>query len=90
MDMFVQANPVLFAKGHVHYFDKIKKDRLWEETGRRVGRSGRDVKLWFESQRPRYGKLTRDQAKSGSGRKFQKTERTKWVLKNFASWKGTL
>ena len=61
----VQAHSVLFAKEHVHYFDKIKKDRLWEDIGRRVGRSGQDVKRWFESQRTRYGKLTRDQAKSG-------------------------
>ena len=73
---FIKAHPVLFAKEHVHYFDKVK-DRLWEEIGRRVGRSGQDVKRWFESQRTRYGKLTRDQAKSGSGRKFQRTERTK-------------
>ena len=36
---FVQANPVLFAKELVHYFDKVKKDRLWEEIGSRVGRS---------------------------------------------------
>ena len=68
---FVQAHSVLFAKEYVHYFDKVKKDRLREEIGRRVGRSGQDVKRWFES------KLTRDQAKSGSGRKFQRTERTK-------------
>ena len=85
---FVQANPVLFAKEHVHYFDKIKKDRLWEEIGSRVGRSGQDVKRWFQSQRTRYGKLTREQAKSGSGRKFQRTERTKWILKNFTFPEG--
>ena len=82
------AHTVLLAKEHVHYFDKVKKDRLSEEIGRHVGRSGQDVKRWFESQRTRYGKLTRDQAKSGSGRKFQKTERTKWVLKNFAFLEG--
>ena len=74
MVQFVQAHGVLFSKEHVHYFDKNKKDRLWEEIGRCVGRSGQDVKRWFESQRTRYGKLTRDQAKLGSGRKFQMTE----------------
>ena len=50
---FIRAHPVLFAKEHVHYFDKVKKDRLWEEIGRHVGRSGQDVKRWFESQRTR-------------------------------------
>ena len=62
---FVQANPVLFAKEHVHYFHKVKKDRLWEEIGSCVGRSGQDVKRWFDSQLTRCGKLIRDQAKSG-------------------------
>ena len=32
---FIQAHPVLFAKEQVHYFDKKKKDRLWEEIRRR-------------------------------------------------------
>ena len=71
---FVQANTVFYAKEHVHHIDKAKKDRLWKEIGRRVGRSGQYVKHWFQSQRTRYGKLTRDQAKSGSDRKFQTTE----------------
>ena len=45
MDMleFIQAHTVLFTKKHVHYFDKVKKDRLWDEIGRRVGRTGHDV-----------------------------------------------
>ena len=71
---FVKANTVLYAKEHVHYIDKIKKDRLWEEIGRRVGRTGQDVKRWFQSQRTRYGKLTGDMKKSGSGKNFQMTE----------------
>ena len=58
---------MLVAKEHVHYFDKVK-DRLWEEIGTCVGRSGQDVRCWFDSQRTRYDKLTRDQPKSGSGR----------------------
>ena len=76
---FIQAHTVLFAKEHVHYFDKVKQDRLWEEMGRCLGKSGQDVKRWFESQRTRYSKLTRDQNKSGTGKKFQQTR----VLKNF-------
>ena len=28
---FVQAHTVLYAKEHVHYVDKTKKDKLWEE-----------------------------------------------------------
>ena len=50
---FVQAHTVLYAKEHVHFIDKALKDRLWEEIGERVGRSGQDVKRWFQSQRTR-------------------------------------
>ena len=63
---FVKANPVLYAKEHVHYVDKAKKDALWDKIGEQVGRSGQDVKR-FQSQRTKYGKLTSDLNKSGSG-----------------------
>ena len=66
---FVQAHTVLFAKEHVLYIDKIKKDRLWEEIGRRVGRSGQDVKCWFQSQRNASSLETRQsQAQAGTSR----------------------
>ena len=41
---FVKAHTVLYAEEHVHFIDKALKDRLWEEIGERVGRSGQDVK----------------------------------------------
>ena len=50
---FVQAYTVLYAKEHVHYIHKAKKDRLWEEIGSCVGRSGQDEKCLFQSQRTR-------------------------------------
>ena len=34
---FVQAHTGLYAKEHVHYIDKNKKDRLWEEIARQDG-----------------------------------------------------
>ena len=71
---FVKAHTALYAKEHVHFVDKAKKDRLFEEIGERVGRSGQDIKCWFQTQRSRYGKLTSDLKKSGSGKKFQMTE----------------
>ena len=67
----------------IHYVDKAKKDSLWEEIGEQIGRSGLDVKRWFQTQCTRYGKLTSDLNKSGSGKNFQMTERTKWVLTHF-------
>ena len=30
---FVKANPVLYAKEHVHFVDKTKKDRLGTDRG---------------------------------------------------------
>ena len=71
---FVQAHTVLYAKEHVHYIDRNKKDALWDEVGERVGRSGQDVKHWFQTQRTRYGKVTSNLKKSGSGKNFQMTE----------------
>ena len=58
---FVKANTVLYAKEHVHYIDKVKKDRLWEEIGRRVGMTGQYVKRWFQSQHTRYSKVNGEQ-----------------------------
>ena len=38
---FVQAHTVLYAKEHVHFVDKAKNDRLWDEIGERVGGQGK-------------------------------------------------
>ena len=39
---FLKTHTVLYANEHVHFVDKAKKDRLWEEIGEWVGRSGQD------------------------------------------------
>lgn len=80
---FVKDHPQLYAKEHMHYVDKARKDALWREVGQLVGRSGDDCRRWFTTQRTRYGKLTAEASKSGSGKKYQLTERTKWVLREF-------
>ena len=36
---FVKEHAELYTKEYVHYVDKAKKDRLWEEIGRQIGRS---------------------------------------------------
>ena len=64
---FVKQHPELYAKEHVHYVDKNKKDTLWEKIGEEIGRSGQDVRHWFQSQHTRYGKLMADMRNSGSG-----------------------
>ena len=48
---FVKANPVLNAREHVYFVEKAKKDALLEKIGEQLGRSGQDVKHWFQSQR---------------------------------------
>ena len=82
---FVKDHPELYAKEHMHYVDKSRKDGLWRDVGKLVGRSGDDCRRWFTTQRTRYGKLTAAGCKSGSGtaKKYQMTERTKWVLREF-------
>ena len=80
---FVNKHPELYAKEHVHYVDKAKKDAMWGEIGRRLETSGQDVRRWFQSQHMRYSKLTADMRKSGTSKHFQMTERAKWVLHHF-------
>ena len=65
--------------------DKGKKDALWYQIGEKIRRTGPDVRQWFQTQWTRYGKLTADMRKSGSGtsKKFMMTERAKWVLHHF-------
>ena len=78
---FVKEHPELYAKEHVHYVDKGKKDSLWDEIGKQIGRTGPDVSRWFQTQCTKYGKLTAELHKSGSGtgKKFQMTERASCV-----------
>ena len=76
-----------YPKEHVHYVDKDKKDALWDKIWERIGRTGPDMRCWFQSQCIRYYKLTADMCKTGSdagkSRNIQMTERAKWVPREF-------
>ena len=65
---FVKDHPELYAKEHVHYVKKDHKDALREQFGKYIGRSGTYVHHWFLSQHNRYGKLTANMHKSGTGK----------------------
>ena len=34
---FVKSHPVLYAKEHVHYVYRAKKDALWDQIGQQAG-----------------------------------------------------
>ena len=86
----MKEHPELYAKENVHYVDKGRKDSLWTQIGDQIDRTGPDVQRWFQTQRTRYGKLTADLRKSGSGtgKKFQMTGRATWCLQHFKFLEG--
>ena len=73
---FVKEHPELYDKEHALYHDRQKKEALWAEISAELKLQPFDVRRWFESQRTRYGKLTKLQ--SGQAPR-EMTKRQSWV-----------
>ena len=56
---FVEEHPELYNKQHGHFHDRQRKEAFWAEISAELKLQPFDVRRWFESQRTRYGKLSK-------------------------------
>ena len=73
---FVKEHPELYDKEHGRFHDRHRKEALWTEISGELKLQPFDVRRWFESQRTRYGKLSKLQ--SGQAPR-EMTKRQSWV-----------
>ena len=73
---FVKEHPELYNKEHARFHDRQKKEAFWAEISAELKLQPFDVRRWFESQRTRYGKLSKLQ--SGQAPR-EMTDRQSWV-----------
>ena len=59
---FVKDHPELYGKENARFHDGHRKEALWSEIAEKLNLRSIDVKRWFESQRTRYGKLSKQQS----------------------------
>ena len=78
---FVKQHEEHYDKTNNSFKDKQKKKGLWEQLASTRNLPIKTVKKWFETQRTRYGKLT----KTKSGQAAEKsTERQTWLKDSFS------
>ena len=73
---FVKLHPELYDKEHPRFHDRTRREVLWAEISAELKLQPFDVRRWFESQRTRYGKLSKLQ--SGQAPR-EMTKRQSWV-----------
>ena len=73
---FVKEHPELYDKEHGRFHDRHRKATLWADISAELKLQPFDVRRWFESQRTRYGKLSKLQ--SGQAPR-EMTKRQSWV-----------
>ena len=73
---FVKQHPELYDKEHPRFHDRNRREALWAEISAELKLQPFDVRHWFESQRMRYGKLSKLQ--SGQAPR-EMTKRQSWV-----------
>ena len=77
----VREHEFLYNKKKTDYKNKDKKDRLWEEKAKEMGRDPDEINAWFESMRTRFGRLLKK--KSSDGAKTD-TDREAYIRMKFA------
>ena len=73
---FVKLHPELYDKEHPRFHDRTRREALCAEISAELKLQPFDVRCWFESQRTRYGKLSKLQ--SGQAPR-EMTKRQSWV-----------
>ena len=73
---FVKQHPELYDKEHPRFHDRTRREALWAEISAELKLQPFDVRPWFDSQRTRYGKLSKLQ--SGQAPR-EMTKRQSWV-----------
>ena len=76
--------PELYDKEHARFHDRHRKEALWAEISAELKLQPFDVRRWFESQRTRYGKLSKLQ--SGQAPR-EMTKRQSWVFQQMGFFK---
>ena len=56
---FVKQHPELYDKEHPRFHDRTRRETVWAEIAAELHLQPFDVRRWFESQRTRYGKLSK-------------------------------
>ena len=59
---FVKEHPELCDKEHGRFHDRQRKEALWADISAELKLQPFDVRRWFESQRTRYGQLSKQQS----------------------------
>ncbi|VDI06290.1 Hypothetical predicted protein [Mytilus galloprovincialis] len=80
MVKWMEAHPILYNKKMTTYKDTGKKEKMWLDKAKELGKFVLVLKTWYSSMRTRYGRLKK--TKSGDGDK-EYTERDDWVINNF-------
>ena len=83
---FVKEHPEMYDKEHGRFHDRQRKEALWPEISAELKLQPFDVRRWFESQRTRYGKLSKLQ--SGQAPR-EMTKRQSWVYQQMGSLRPT-
>ena len=83
---FVKLHPELYDKEHSRFHDRTRREALWAEISAELKLQPFDVRRWFESQRTRYGKLSKLQ--SGQAPR-EMTKRQSWVYQQMGFLKPT-
>lgn len=64
---FLNEHPILYDKRADGYADNDKKEKCWAEFASYVGKTPKQMKQWYWTQRTAYGKLTKiDENKPGT------------------------
>ena len=82
---FLKQHEELYDKTNDSLKDKQKKERLWQQLAATRNLPVKTVKMWFETQCTRYGKLT--QTKSGQAAE-KSTEQQTWLKDSFSFLRG--
>ena len=79
---FLTEHEVLYNKKLQDYRDKNKKQALWDEIAATLGKDVKLLQTWYDSVRTRYGKILKDNKKSGSGLDHL-IQRQQWIFTKF-------
>ncbi len=87
--IWLSEHKELWHKKVLQFHDRPMKDKLWQDKAKEISKTiGREVtadalRTWYKSMRTNYGKMSKQDEKSGAG-SSERSERNQWVLEKFA------
>lgn len=82
---FLQEFPMLWDIKRTDFRRKEKKNKLWEDQGKRMGKPAYYLRGWFKSLRDNYTRLSKRKKAAVAP---NPTEREQWVMDNFSFMKA--